>query len=87
MDSLTASLAVTSLGWTTNHVTGDYLGVDLEQHDYTIFDKIEWVGPGGSLWSDYEVVQWEVGDPFAELGQVFRSRPARPALVSQVTST
>lgn len=37
-----------SRGWTTNHVVGD---------GSTYFVKIVWVGPGGSLWGQYEIVQ------------------------------
>ncbi len=59
-----------SLGWTTNHITGDYAGADGEQHDYTIFEKIEYVGAGGSLWGGYEVTQSVVNDSYAGLNGV-----------------
>lgn len=51
-----------SKGWLTNHVEGEYTTVDGEQH-YTYFSKIGWVGPGGSLWGQYEILQEESQDP------------------------
>ncbi len=54
----------TSLGWLTNHLAGDYFDAEgVEQH-YTWFEKIVWVGPGGPLWGEYEVIQ-QVGNDAA----------------------
>ncbi|OGC69973.1 hypothetical protein A2415_04945 [candidate division WWE3 bacterium RIFOXYC1_FULL_39_7] len=66
----------TSLGWTTNHVNGTYFDADgVEQH-YTYFVKIVYVGPGGSLWGSYEVVQEVYNDPPAGVtGLLFKSDP------------
>lgn len=38
----------TSMGWVTNHFEGDYTGSDGEQHHYTYFAKIAYVGPAQS---------------------------------------
>lgn len=46
-----------SRGWLTNHISGDYLDGDGVTQHYTDFVKIGWVGPGGSLWGQYEVLQ------------------------------
>lgn len=53
-----------SKGWVTNQINGDYTNVDGVQH-YTWFDKIVWVGAGGSLWGQYEIIQEVVNDPAA----------------------
>jgi hypothetical protein len=65
-----------SLGWTTNHVEGDYLdGAGVEQH-YTYFVKIVWVGPGGSLWGQYEVVEEIYNDPAGgSTGLLYKTEP------------
>lgn len=53
----------TSLGWLTNQNEGDYFDADgVEQH-YTYFAKIVWVGPGGSLWDQYKIIQEVYNDP------------------------
>ena len=53
----------TSLGWLTNQLEGDYFDAEgVEQH-YTWFEKIVWVGPGGSLWGQYEIIQQVGNDP------------------------
>jgi hypothetical protein len=54
-----------SRGWLTNQVNGDYdSDADLTQDaHYTLFDKIVWVGPGGSLWGQYEIIQEVYNDP------------------------
>lgn len=54
-----------SKGWTTNHVEGDYIDGDGNVQHYTYFVKIVWVGPGGSLWGQYEIVQEVYNDPAA----------------------
>ena len=53
----------TSLGWTTNHYVGDYVDGNGDLQHYTYFAKIVWVGPGGSLWGQYEIVQETYNDP------------------------
>ncbi len=54
-----------SLGWETNHVIGDYDsdGDGTQDAHYTYFVKIVWVGPGGSLWGQYEIIQEVYNDP------------------------
>lgn len=52
-----------SRGWLTNTVIGDYFDVDGNLQHYTYFCKIVWVGPGGSLWGPYEVIQENYNDP------------------------
>jgi hypothetical protein len=56
-----------SLGWETNHVEGDYDsdGDGTQDAHYTYFVKIVWVGPGGSLWGQYEVIEEVSNDPAA----------------------
>jgi hypothetical protein len=56
-----------SLGWETNHVIGDYDsdGDGVEDAHYTYFVKIVWVGPGGSLWGQYDIIQEVYNDPVA----------------------
>ncbi|MEK7784355.1 MAG: hypothetical protein AAB658_02870 [Chloroflexota bacterium] len=54
-----------SQGWLTNHNEGDYIDGDGNPQHYTYFVKIVWVGPGGSLWGQYEVIQEIYNDPSA----------------------
>ena len=56
---------VLSQGWLTNHVEGDYDsdGDGIEDAHYTYFVKIVWVGPGGSLWGQYDTIQEVYNDP------------------------
>ncbi len=66
-----------SLGWLTNHVVGDYVdGAGAAQH-YTDFVKIVWVGPGGSLWGQYEVLQEVYNDTGSDQ---YRFKAASPGL-------
>lgn len=51
-----------SKGWLTNQNNGDYTDID-GVHHYTYFSKIVWVGPGGSLWGQYESIQEVYNDP------------------------
>ena len=53
----------TSQGWTTNHVEGDYIDADGNSQHFTYFIKIVWVGAGGSLWGQYEIIQEVYNDP------------------------
>lgn len=55
----------TSLGWLTNQNEGDYDsdGNGTQDAHYTYFSKIVWVGPGGSLWGQYEIIQEIYNDP------------------------
>jgi hypothetical protein len=52
-----------SLGWLTNHVEGEYYDDDGNLVHYTDFVKIVWVGPGGQLWGQYEVILENLNDP------------------------
>jgi len=55
----------TSQGWETNHVIGDYdsNGDGIQDAHYTDFVKVVWVGPGGSLWGQYDIIQEVYNDP------------------------
>lgn len=55
----------TSLGWLTNQNEGDYDsdGNGTQDAHYTYFSKIVWVGSGGSLWGQYEIIQEIYNDP------------------------
>src|SRR3989344_8357461 len=55
----------TSKGWLTNHAEGDYDsdGNGTQDAHYSYFVKIVWVGPGGSLWGEYEIVEKVLNDP------------------------
>jgi hypothetical protein len=53
----------TSQGWLTNQATGDYLDVNGHLQHYSYFVKIVWVGPGGTLWGEYEIIQQVFDDP------------------------
>lgn len=46
----------TSLGWLTNHLSGDYTDANGDQH-YTDFVKIVWTGPDSPLWGQYTIIQ------------------------------
>lgn len=52
-----------SRGWLTNQVEGEYIDVDGNVQHYTYFAKIVWVGPGGPLWGQYQIVQEIFNDP------------------------
>ncbi|OGG46168.1 MAG: hypothetical protein A3F84_26170 [Candidatus Handelsmanbacteria bacterium RIFCSPLOWO2_12_FULL_64_10] len=52
-----------SKGWLTNQVEGDYVDASGNLQHYTYFVKIVWVGLGGSLWGQYEVIQEVNNDP------------------------
>ena len=58
-----------SLGWLTNHNEGDYDsdGDGTQDAHYTYFAKIVWVGPDGSLWGEYEIIQEVINDPVGGL--------------------
>jgi hypothetical protein len=67
----------TSYGWTTNHVEGDYFDEDGNVHTYTYFAKIVWVGPGGTLWGQYQIIEEINNDPFGGLnGLTYKENPA-----------
>lgn len=57
----------TSLGWLTNQNEGDYTDGDGVVQHYTYFAKIVWVGPSGTLWGFYEIIQEVINDPAAGL--------------------
>lgn len=66
-----------SQGWLTNHIDGSYVdGAGATQH-YTDFIKIGWVGPGGSLWGQYTVLQEVYNDSG---GGSFRTNVGAPGL-------
>jgi len=52
-----------SKGWLTNHVEGEYDDGSGNLQHYTYFVKIVWIGPGGSLWGEYEIIQENYNDP------------------------
>jgi hypothetical protein len=56
-----------SKGWLTNHVVGDYVDDNGQVQHYTDFVKIVWVGPGGSLWGQYDIIEEVLNDPSAGL--------------------
>lgn len=58
-----------SQGWLTNQVEGDYDSDSDGSQDahFTNFVKIVWVGPGGSLWGQYEIIQEVSNDPVGGL--------------------
>lgn len=68
-----------SQGWLTNQVEGDYDsdGDGTEDAHYTWFVKIAWVGPGGSLWGQYEIIQEVYNDPAGGYHGV-QFKPVRP---------
>jgi hypothetical protein len=53
----------TSLGWTTNHVVGDYVDDNGELQHYTYFVKIVWTGPDSPLWNEYTIIEEVFNDP------------------------
>lgn len=53
----------TSKGWLTNQNVGDYFDGDGNVQHYTYFSKIVWVGAGGPLWGQYEIIQEVYNDP------------------------
>lgn len=67
-----------SQGWLTNHIEGDYDsdGDGTQDAHYTWFVKIVWVGPGGSLWNEYETSQEVFNDPAAGLHGLQSKMPA-----------
>jgi hypothetical protein len=67
-----------SQGWLTNHLVGDYDsdGDGSQDAHYTDFVKIVWVGPGGSLWGEYEIIQEVFNDPAAGLHGLLSKMPS-----------
>lgn len=55
----------TSMGWLTNHYTGQYVDSEGKTQHFTDFVKIGWTGPGSSLWGQYEIIQEVWNDPSA----------------------
>ncbi len=63
-----------SKGWLTNHVQAKYVDADGSTQHYSYFCKIVWVGPGGSLWGQYEIIQEIINDTgTGEHGLVFKA--------------
>ena len=58
-----------SLGWLVNQVSGDYDsdGNGTQDAHYTHFVKIVYVGPGGSLWGQYNIILELTNDPLRSL--------------------
>jgi len=52
-----------SRGWLTNQVEGEYVDADGKVQHYTYFTKIVWVGSGGPLWGEYQIIQEIFNDP------------------------
>ena len=67
LDRGSAAPYVVSQGWLTNQVSGDYYDADGVLRHYAWFTKIVWVGTGGSLWGQYEIILDVAGDPFSDL--------------------
>jgi hypothetical protein len=55
-----------SRGWLTNHYEGGYVDADGNTQHYTDFIKIVWVGPEGSLWGQYNVIEEVYNDSGSE---------------------
>lgn len=53
----------TSRGWLTNQNQGDYTDAAGDLQHYTYFAKIVWVGPGGPLWGEYQIIEEIYNDP------------------------
>ncbi len=53
-----------SRGWLTNHFIGD-------TNKYTDFIKIVWVGPGGTLWGQYKIIQEVWNDKSLEINGIY----------------
>jgi len=77
-----------SMGWLTNQVEGDYIGLDGDSHHYTYFVKIVFVGPAPSgtdpwaatrIWGTFATIEEVYNDPFGGYHGVDRSRLAKPA--------
>ena len=76
----------TSMGWTTNHVEGDYIGLDGDSHHYTYSVKIVYdggtacgAGQPTCLWGLYNSIQEEYNDPDGGYHGVDHDRKANPA--------
>ncbi len=52
-----------SKGWLTNQMEGHYFDPGGSALHFTSFVKIVWVGPGGSLWGQYKIIQEIYNDP------------------------
>lgn len=67
----------TSLGWTTNHVEGDYFDGNGDVQHYTWFVKIVYTGSGSPLWGSYTVIEEVYNDPAGGFHGLFElSKPA-----------
>jgi hypothetical protein len=68
-----------SKGWLTNHFRGTYVDSSGNVQHYTEFIKVVWVGPGGSLWGQYKIIQDVLNDPAGGFhGNQFK--PVNPGL-------
>ena len=66
----------TSMGWLTNHISGNYVDASGSTQHYTDFAKIAWVGSGG-IWGQYDVIQEVYNDTG---GGSYRTKIAAPGL-------
>ena len=76
----------TSMGWTTNHVEGDYIGVDGDSHHYTYQVKIVFdngaacaAAQSTCVWGLYNIIEEVYNDPDGGYHGVDRSRLGNPA--------
>ncbi len=74
-----------SQGWLTNHIEGDYMGSDGDQHHYTYFAKIVFdngaacsTSQPSCIWGVYSIVEELQNDPFGEYGGKIRNRLPKP---------
>lgn len=75
-----------SMGWTTNHIEGDYLDGDGDSHHYTYEVKIVYdggeacaAGEGTCLWGMYRIIHEVYNDPDGGYHGVDHSRLGNPA--------
>ncbi|MGH2536027.1 MAG: hypothetical protein ACRDHL_01385 [Candidatus Promineifilaceae bacterium] len=69
-----------SLGWTTNHVVGDYVDAGGQLQSYTYFVKIVWVGAGGNVFGGaYQIIEEVYNDPAGGFTGLY-SRAGAPGL-------
>lgn len=88
LDAKTGESTGKSMGWLTNQVEGDYIGLDLDSHHYTYFAKIVFVGPvppgtdpwaATRLWGTFAIIEEVYNDPFGGFHGVDRNSLVNPA--------
>lgn len=67
-----------SRGWLTNQIEGDYDsdGDSTQDAHYTEFVKFGWVGPGGSIWGQYDILQDVYNDPVGGYNGIYDKLPS-----------